>query len=166
MLKQYFSVCWFTGDPAELQISKSFLWKCLIFYLGAGILIQANITDPAEALIQVFIELLITILFIGFLLMLKKSLGHFERMTTAFIFSECFYYLLVFPVAIWYTVVKETAQDIYPIFVAAFLTVWFCAIISYILKGILSSRLWASIFLSITYFAITYLGSFGLILML
>lgn len=165
MFKKYLSICWFGGDPAELPVSKSFLWKILTFYLIAGLFIQSNITDPVEAFIQVFIELFITLLFIGALLIKRKNFTQFERITTAILFSESFVYVLALPMAIWYIVVKETEYAMYPAIAGSVLIIWSCAIISYLLKGILNYALSLSIVLSIAYFMITYLGSLGLISM-
>lgn len=165
MLKKYLSICWFGGDPAELPVSRSFLWKILVFYLIAGLFIQANITDPVEAFIQVFIELFITFLFIGALLIKKKNFAQFERIATAILFSESFVYVLALPMAIWYIIVKETEYSMYPAIAGGVLILWSLAIISYLLKGILNYALSLSIVLSITYFVTTYLGSLGLISM-
>ena len=165
MIKLYLPLCWFGGIPTELPTTKAFFWKCLVFYLIAGFFIQANITDPVEAFIQVIIELFITLIFISVLLIKHKSFEQFERVTTAILFCESFVYVLALPVAIWFIVVKETDYALYPAIAGAIIIFWSCAIISYLLKGILRYNMSLSILISITYFITTYMGSLGLLSM-
>lgn len=165
MLKQYLPLCWFGDIPENLTTSKPFLWKNLIFYGCAGLFIQANITDPVEAFLQILVELFITVIFITALLKIKNSLTQFKPVFTAFIICENFFYLCALPIAIWYIAIRTSEYSMYPIYAGMVLIVWFCAMISYLLQKLLDCRVTLSILLSILYFILTYLVSFALLLM-
>jgi hypothetical protein len=47
------------------QTDRKFLWTNLVIYMLLGLFIQANITDPIEAFIQIFVEIFITLIFLG-----------------------------------------------------------------------------------------------------
>ena len=57
MLKDYLQLCWLNGYPEDLPTDRKFLWINLGIYLLLGLFIQANISDPVEAFIQILIEI-------------------------------------------------------------------------------------------------------------
>ena len=165
MLKQYLPLCWLGEIPDNLSTSKSFIWRNLVLYICAGLFIQGNIIDPAEASIQILIELFITVVFVFTLLKIKKSLAQFEVVFTAFIICENFFYLAALPIAIWYITVRTSEYSMLPIYGGIILVIWFCAMISSLLQKLFNFRVMPSILLSVFYFIATYLVSFALLLM-
>jgi len=167
MLRDYLELCWFKGYPDELPVERRFLWINISIYLVFGLFIQANISDPIEAFMQVFLEVLITLMFLA-VIVIKKGDGfyNFERFLTAILVCENFIYLMSLPLAFWFIFAKGSHAEVYPIYIAAFLVCWSLAIISYLLKELFEFNWQISISLSVLYFLLTYLGSLGLLLML
>lgn len=166
MLKDYVQLCWFKGYPEDLQTDRKFLWINLAVYMLLGLFIQANITDPVEAFIQIFVEILITLIFLGALILKDGSTYHFERFITAILVCENFVYILALPLAFWFIFAKGTAASVYPIYVGVLLILWSIAIIAYLFKGLFNFDKQISIILSVAYFLFTYFGSFVLLLMI
>jgi hypothetical protein len=165
MLKQYLPICWFGQIPENLKTSKSFLWRNLVLYICAGLFIQANITDPVQAFLQIIIELIITVVFVFILLKITKSSEKFSVVFTAFIICENFFYMCALPIAIWYMAVRTSEYSMIPVYAGIVLVIWFCAMISHLLQKLFDFRITLSILLSIFYFIVTYLVSFALLLM-
>ncbi|SHE23729.1 hypothetical protein [methanotrophic endosymbiont of Bathymodiolus puteoserpentis (Logatchev)] len=165
MLKDYIQLCWFKGEPHDLPVDRKFLWINISLYLLFGLFIQANISDPIEAFLQVFLEILITLIFMS-VIVLKKDEGfyNFERFLTAILVCENFIYVLGLPLAFWFIFAKGSAVETYPIYIAGFLVFWSLAIIAYLLKELFEFSWQISTSLSILYFLLTYLGSLGLLL--
>lgn len=164
MLKDYLQLCWFNGYPEELPADRKFLWLNLGFYLLLGLFIQANVSDPVEAFIQIFIEIIITLIFISVILIKDEGWYNFERFLTAILVCENFIYILALPLAFWYIFAKGTDFAIYPIYMGGALIVWSMAIIAYLLKELFNYTWKASISVSVLYFFLTYFGSFALLL--
>jgi len=166
MLKDYLELCWFSGDPEDLDTDRRFLWINLGVYLLLGLFIQANMSDPVEAFIQAFIEMLITLLFIGAILIKGSGLYNFERLVTAILVCENFIYILALPLAFWFIFAKGSHAAIYPVYLGGGLILWSIAIIAYLLHGMFQFNWKVSGSLSVLYFVVTYFGSFGLLLMI
>jgi len=166
MLKDYIQLCWFKGYPEDLPTDRRFLWVNLGIYMLLGLFIQANITDPVEAFIQIFVEIFITVIFLGALILKDGSTYHFERFVTAVLVCENFVYILALPLAFWFIFVKGSASAAYPIYIGVALIGWSIAIITYLFKGLFSFDWQISAVLSVAYFLCTYFGSFVLLLML
>lgn len=166
MLKEYLQLCWLKGYPEDLPTNRKFLWNNLIIYLLLGLFIQANISDPAEAFIQIFIEVFITLIFMGVLLIKDGSTYNFERFLTAILVCENFVYVLALPLAFWFIFAKGGEYDHYPVYLGAVLIIWSVVIITYLLKGLFDFNWNTSATLSVVYFILTYFGSFALLLMI
>jgi len=166
MFRDYIQMCWFKGYPEDLPTNRKFLWTNLGVYMLLGLFIQANITDPIEAFIQIFVEIFITLSFLGILLIKEGSMFHFERFVTAVLVCENFVYLLALPLAFWFIFSKGTVDSIYPIYMGGVLILWSIAIISYLFKGLFDFSWINSYLLSIAYFVCTYFGSLALLLMI
>jgi hypothetical protein len=138
----------------------------LVIYMLLGLFIQANITDPIEAFIQIFVEIFITLIFLGALVLKDGSTYHFERFITAILVCENFVYILALPLAFWFIFAKGTAASVYPIYIGVLLILWSIAIIAYLFKGLFNFDKQISIILSVTYFLFTYFGSFVLLQMI
>ena len=120
---------------------------------------QANMTDdPFESFTEVSIETLLTLLFIGFILYLNKTLSGFIQVTTAVLFCANVVSLFVIPVLIWLTV-NEYLLSYYSL---GLLFVWEFALLAYIFRKILAINLAASLALAALYFTIAYLGAFAI----
>ena len=166
MLKDYLQLCWLNGYPEDLPTDRKFLWINLGIYLLLGLFIQANISDPVEAFIQILIEIIITVLFMGALLLKDDSTYNFERFLTAILVCENFVYALGLPILFWYILAKGSELANYPIYFGMALIIWSVVVIAFLLKGLFDFNWRTSGSLSVLYFILTYFGSFGLLLMI
>jgi hypothetical protein len=158
-LRQYLPLCWFSRNPLELTRSMGFFRLNLLFYFIVEYFMQANMTDdPFESFAEVSIETTLTLLFIGFLLLLNKTLYVYIQVTTAIIFCANVISLFIVPVLIWLTV----TEDIISYYLLGLIFLWDFLLIAYILKKALSINLPASLALTVFYFIATYLGAFAL----
>jgi len=130
-----------------------------------GLFIQGNISDPIEAFIQIFIEIIITLLFMAGLMLRDGSSYNFERFLTAILVCENFVYVLGLPILFWYIFAKGSDFASYPIYIGMALMVWSIVIIAYLLKGLFDLDWRSAGSLSVLYFALTYFGSFGILVL-
>ena len=118
---------------------------------------QANMTDdPFESFVEVAIQTLLTLLFIGFILRLNKNLYAYLQVTTAILVCANIISLFVIPVLIWLTV-SEALLSYYSL---GILFLWELTVMAYIFRKILAINSAASIALSLLYFTVSYLGAF------
>lgn len=158
-LKQYLPLCWFKSNPLELIRSINFLKQNLIFYFIVEFLLQANMTDdPIESFYEVSLETLLTLLFIGIMLLLNKTLYAFIQVSTSILFCSNFISFLVIPVLVWLTISEHTLS----FYVLGFLIFWDYALATYIFKRVLSLNVAASAVVSLGYAGFTYFGAFAL----
>ena len=137
----------------------SFFRLNLLFYFVVEYFMQANMTDdPFESFTEVSIETALTLLFIGLLLLLNKTLYVYIQVTTAIIFCANVISLFIIPVLIWLTV----TEDILSYYLLGLIFLWDFMVVAYILGKALSINLPASLALSVFYFIATYLGAFAL----
>ena len=157
ILRQYLPLCWFKHNPLELTRSMSFFKQNLLFYFIVEYFMQANMTDdPFESFIEVSIETLLTLMFIGFILHLNKTLYAFIQVTTAILVCANIVSLFVIPVLIWLTV----SEDILSYYSLGLLFIWEFTVVAYIFRKIMAINIAASLVLSVIYFTVTYLGAF------
>jgi hypothetical protein len=114
--------------------------------------------DPFESFTEVTIETLLTLIFIGFILHLNKTLYAFIQVTTAILVCANIVSLFVIPVLIWLTV----SEDLLSYYSMGLLFIWEFTLIAYIFRKTLSINLAASLALSVFYFSIAYLGAFAI----
>ena len=159
ILRQYLPLCWFKHNPLELTRSISFFQQNLLIYFIVEYFMQANMTDdPFESFTEVTIETLLTLIFIGFILHLNKTLYAFIQVTTAILVCANIVSLFVIPVLIWLTV----SEDLLSYYSMGLLFIWEFTLIAYIFRKTLSINLAASLALSVFYFSIAYLGAFAI----
>jgi len=159
VLRQYLPLCWFKHNPLELTRSMRFFKENLLFYFIVEYFMQTNMTDdPFESLTEVTIQTLLTLLFIGFILRLNKTLYAYIQVTTSILVCANIISILVIPVLIWLTV----TEDILSYYCLALLFIWEFTVISYIFRKSLAINTAASLALSVFYFTATYLGAFAL----
>jgi hypothetical protein len=159
IIRQYLPLCWFRHHPLELSRSTSFFRQNLIFYFLVQYFLQANMTDdPFESFYEVAIETVLTLLFIGLMMFLNKTLYGFVQVATAMMLCANVVALFIIPVMIWVTV-SEDPLSYYLLFALIF---WDFALVTYIFKKAIEINVIASIVLALLYFIATYLGAFGL----
>ncbi|HEY8037658.1 MAG TPA: hypothetical protein VIF37_18920 [Methylobacter sp.] len=158
-LKQYLPLCWLRNNPLDLPRSVDFFKQNLLFYFVAEYLMQANMTDdPLESFIEVSIETLLTLIFIGVMLFFNRTLYAYVQVTTAIIFCANIIGLFVIPVLIWLTMSEEPLSY----YLLGLLLFWDYAVVTHIIRQVLSINLLASLVLSLFYFTATYFGAFAL----
>lgn len=158
-LKQYLPLCWLRNNPLELPRSVDFFKQNLLFYFVVEYFMQANMTDdPLESFTEVSIETLLTLIFIGVMLFFNRTLYAYVQVTTAIIFCANIIGLFLIPVLIWLTV----SEDPLSYYFLAILLFWDYAVVTHIIKRVLSINLIASLVLSLFYFTVTYFGAFAL----
>lgn len=159
ILRQYLPLCWFKNNPLELIRSMVFFQENLIFYFVVEYFMQTNMTDdPFESLTEVSIQIVLTLLFIGFILQINKTLYAYIQVTSAILFCANIISLFVIPVLIWLTV-SEVLLSYYNL---ALLFIWEFSILAYIFRKVIAINLAASLALTVLYFIITYLGAFAI----
>jgi hypothetical protein len=159
ILRQYLPLCWFKHNPLKLTRSMSFFKENLLFYFIVEYFMQTNMTDdPFESFTEVTIQTLLTLLFIGFILRLNKTLYAYIQVTTSILVCANIISIFVIPVLIWLTV----TEDILSYYCLALLFIWEFTVISYIFRKSLAINTAASLALSVFYFTATYLGAFAL----
>ena len=120
---------------------------------------QANMTDdPFESFTEVSIETLLTLLFIGLILRLNKTLYAYIQVTTAILVCANIVSLFVIPVLIWLTV----SEDLLSYYSLGLLFIWEFTLIAYIFRKTLAINIAASLALSVFYFTVAYLGAFAI----
>jgi hypothetical protein len=158
LLKQYLPLSWFNGNPLDLPKSVDFLKYNLIFYYAIELFMQLNmIDDPLEAFTDVTIETLLTLLFVFVTLSLNASMSRFVQVTCALLVGESLIACFALPILAWITVTESTLSY----FILSLLIFWELLFVSYIFKQVLNVNRIASIIVGIFYFIATYLGVFG-----
>jgi hypothetical protein len=137
----------------------NFFKQNLLFYFVVEYFMQANMTDdPFESFTEVTIQTLLTLMFIGFILRLNKTLYAYIQVTTAILICANIVSLFVIPVLIWLTV----SENILSYYSLGLLSIWEFTVMAYIFRKILSINPAASLVLSVLYFTVNYLGAFTL----
>lgn len=158
-LKQYLPLCWLRNNPLDLPRSVDFFKQNLLFYFVVEYFMQANMTDdPLESFTEVSIETLLTLIFIGVMLFFNRTLYAYVQVTTAIIFCANIIGLFVIPVLIWLTMSEEPLSY----YLLGLLLFWDYAVVTHIIKQVLSINIIASLVLSLFYFIATYFGAFAL----
>lgn len=159
ILKQYLPLCWLRNNPLELPRSVYFFKQNLLFYFVVEYFMQANMTDdPLESFTEVSIETILTLIFIGVMLFFNRTLYAYVQVTTAIIFCANIIGLFIVPVVIWLTVSEEPLS--YYFF--GMLLFWDYAVVTHIIRQVLSINVFASMVLALLYFTATYFGAFAL----
>ena len=120
---------------------------------------QTNMTDdPLESFTEVSIEIFLTLFFIGAMLFFNRTLYAYVQVATAIIFCANIIGLFVVPVLIWLTV-SEAPLSYY---FFALLLFWDYAVVTHIIRQVLSVNIFASLVLALFYFSATYFAAFAL----
>lgn len=158
-LKEYLALCWFEGDPLDLPRSYRFLKQNLLFYYFSELFMQYNmVNDLLDAFIDVTEETILTIVLIFLILSLNRSLNRFVQVASALIVSENLTGCIAIPIVAWLAI----SESILSYALLSIIIVWELLIISYIFKLVLNINQTASVVMGIIYFIVTYLGVYGL----
>jgi hypothetical protein len=159
LIKLFLPLCWLRNNPLDLPKSMAFFRQNLLFSFVIEYLMQANMTDdPIEAFFEVGIETVLTLLFVGVLLFINKTLSVYLQVTTAILFCANIISVAIVPVMVWLTV-SEAALSYY---LLGLLLLWDFAVVAYIFKRTVIVNTAAGIALALFYFVATYLGAFAL----
>jgi hypothetical protein len=160
--KLYLPICWLKVNPLDLPRSVEFLKQNFWFYFIVELFIQANMIDPSEAFFEVIVETSLTFAFVGLILFLNKSTHLYVQIITAVLFCENIVAFFGVPVVIWLTV----SESIISYYLFGLLIFWDFILITFIIKKVLSINTAASLTISFFYFVMTYVGAYGLTLLL
>lgn len=159
ILRQFIPLCWLKNNPLELTRSTAFFKQNLAFFYIVEYFMQANMTDdPFESFLEVSFETAFTLLFIGFILYLNKTLYAFVQTTTAVLFCTNIVSLFIIPILVWLTLNEYLLRY----YILGLLFIWELALVAYIFRQTLTINLSASIALASVYFIIVYMGSFSI----
>ncbi|MGR8933233.1 MAG: hypothetical protein ACU837_02450 [Gammaproteobacteria bacterium] len=160
LLKEYLALCFFKNNPLDLHPTPRFIWKNLLFYLGMGILVEANISDFVDGAIEIVVEVLITVFLIFTLLLFTKRLYLFIQLLTALIVSENFILFLGVITEILDVIAQQTQFAVVTIILGVDLVLWYIAIVAYILRQIFAFTTLKSFSLATFYCVFTVVGAF------
>jgi hypothetical protein len=160
LLLDYIALCFFINNPNDLEPSKSFVWKCVAFYLLSGIIVEANISDPADATLEVAMRAIVAVLLIMALLVAIKQWPKYTQLLTAIFICENLIMTLGIGVEILDFFVHKTKYVDLPLYLGGILIGWYLAILAYILRQMFSFERFTSLILSVGYFTLTYGGPF------
>lgn len=158
----YLPLCVLKENPLELPMSKAFLIQNFWFYFLVELFIQANMIDPSEAFFEVIIETTLTFCFVAIILYLNKTSHLYVQIITAVLFCENVVAFFGVPVVVWLTV----DESIISYFTLGLLVLWDYILITFIIKKVIAINLAASLTVSFFYFLITYVGAYGLTLLI
>jgi len=160
LLIDYLQLCWFLNNPIDLHPSRAFLWKNILFYVVSGIIVEANISDPADATLEVAMRTIVALLLLSTQILFTKKSSVFYQLQTAVFICENFIMTLGIGVEIFDAFAQGSQYEEYPIYLGILLVLWYLAIISYIFKQVFAFHYANCIGLAFLYFGLTYGGPF------
>jgi len=156
LIFDYLRLCWFKGDPTGLNPSAKFLWSCIGFYLVSGIIVEANISDAADATLEVGMRAMVALCLLIGMAFATKKWQLFKPLLAAVFMCENIIITLGIGVEIIDDQLQNTDYEDYPIALGVLLLLWYLAIIAYIFRRMLDVHRNDSIGLAIGYFLMTY----------
>jgi hypothetical protein len=156
LLFEYLQLCWFKNNPTKLHPSHGFLWKNVIFYLVSGIIVEANISDPADATLEVALRTVMALTLLSSQILFTKQSSVFYQLLNAVFICENAMMTLGIGVEIYDVFVQGTPYEQYPMILGGLLIVWYLAIISYIFKQVFSFAWVNCVLVAVLYFFCTY----------
>lgn len=159
LLIKYLGLCWFINNPADLVPTKSFMWKTVAFYLISGMIVEGLISDPADGTLEVLLRTIMAFSSVATLLLILKKWQYFNQLFTAIFVCENFIMTLAtITEGLYFLMVMnhyEYAEEV-SIGIGVLLVGWYLAIVSYIFRQLLLSRMSVSVTLAFGYFVLTY----------
>ncbi len=156
MIFDYLRLCWLKGDPTGFDPSARFLWGCVGFYLVSGIIIEANISDAADATLEVGMRAVVALCFLMGLAFASKHWLLFKPLLAAVFMCENIIITLGIGAEVLDDRLQNTDYEDYPIALGVLLLLWYLAIIAYIFRRMFAFHRNDSIVLAIGYFLLTY----------
>lgn len=156
LLTKYLQLCFFKNAPDYLHPSRSFIVKCVAFYLVSGIIIEGLIGDPASATIEVGLRTVIALTLVAILAFMKKKWFIFWQLLTAIFICENFIITLGIGAEILDTAMAHTEYEDIPLILSILLLMWYLAIVAYIFRQAFAFAKLHSAGLAFFYFCSTY----------
>ncbi|MCX7089362.1 MAG: hypothetical protein NTV00_15090 [Methylococcales bacterium] len=156
LLLEYLALCFFINNPNDLEPSKAFVWRCIAFYLVSGIIVEANISDPADATLEVAARALMAVSLISVLLLALKKWPQYSQLLTAIFICENLIMTIGIGVEVLDVVLHKTEYKDVPLYLGGILIVWYLMIVAYILRQMFSFKTWVSLVWAFFYFTLTY----------
>jgi len=156
--RQYLPLCWLGENPLDLPRSVKFFKQNLWFYFFLELFIQVNMIEDFEALFEVTLETILTLVFAGIILLINKSSHSYIQVTSAILFCENIVALFGLPVMVWLTITDHEISYI----IMATLILWDFALVAFIAKKVLGINIAAACIMSLFYFISTYGGAYSI----
>ena len=158
LLINYLALCWFRNNPANLHPSTSFMWKTVAFYLVSGMIVEFLIAD-VEGIIEVLFRIFMAFSTIISFLLITKKWQYFRQLFIAVFICENFIMNLAIvaeSLNFLMTINHFHYREYVDISLATMLVSWYLAIVSYILRQTLETKMSHSVILAFSYFILTY----------
>ncbi|NOQ35494.1 MAG: hypothetical protein GQ569_06315 [Methylococcaceae bacterium] len=162
IFQEYFPLCIWRHDPLDLHPSSIFFKFNLVIYYCVELFMQANMIDPWEAFWEVNLETLFTLGFVALMMMINRNFDRYLQVATSFLICENIIAVVAIPVMIWLTV----TDDLWSYITFGILVFWDVTLVTYIIKKVLKINVFASLAVAFIYFACTYGGAYGLMLLI
>ena len=160
LLISYLKLCWFKNDPTDLMPSRVFSRSVIIFYFISGIIVEGLIADPADGTLEVSLRAIMAFSSVAtFLFFAEKNILLFQRVFTAIFVCENFIMTLAIvaeSLNFLMTINHFHYREYVDISLATMLVSWYLAIVSYILRQTLETKMSHSVILAFSYFILTY----------
>ncbi|MFN3919768.1 MAG: hypothetical protein ACK4JF_05710 [Methylohalobius sp.] len=165
LVKTFVSLCFFRRLPQDWSISLKDYEKTALFYLAVFWSIQSLLMgEPAEAFVAAISELILTQIFVFFVVCLARRRGFFFPAATLIMGAEGVVGLLAIPGLVWLRVAEG------PALLAAFYSLmlfllWGLAVLGHIFRQVLARPSSFGFGVACVYAAETYLGTLFLLVL-
>jgi len=135
------------------------MWKNVIFYFISGCIVEGLIAEPADGTLEVTGRTIMAFTTVALLLLLEKKWEYYSRLYTSIFVCENFIMTLaVFAemLDLWLVMKHYPHREEVGISLAAFLVLWYIAIVSYIFRRFFTYPLSVSLIYATGYFVMTY----------
>ncbi|NOT86541.1 MAG: hypothetical protein HOP02_17550 [Methylococcaceae bacterium] len=156
LLLDYIALCFFINNPNDLEPSKSFVWKCIAFYLISGSIVEGLISDPADGSLEVAMRAIVAVTLIVLMVVVLKQWPRFIQLLTAIFMCENFIMTLGIATEVLDHYLQRTPYENIPLYIGGLLILWYIAILGYIIRQMFEYNLLASLILAFWYFGLAY----------
>ncbi len=156
LLLDYLALCFFEKNPIDFEPPKSFVWKCIAFYLVSGTIVEANISDPADGSLEVAMRAVVAVLLIIGSVLLLKQWHRFIQLLTAIFMCENFMMTLGIGAEILDYFLQRTPYEYLSWYIGGALILWYLVILAYVIRQMFPYNFSASAILAFSYFSMTY----------
>jgi hypothetical protein len=152
----YLQLCWFKNNPTDFNPPQAFLGNFIGFYLVSGIIVEANISDPADATLEVGMRALVALMLLVIMAFVNKQWILFKPLLVAVFMCENVIIALGIGVEFLDDRLQHTKYEDYPLILGGLLILWYLTIIAYIFNKMFSFHRYHSMGLAVFYFLMTY----------